>query len=508
MATDVLGLVGYLVINIIASWGRMFVALFISVILAIIIGLWAAVSGRAERIILPVVDVLQTLPILAFFPFAIYVVVVILPGFIGINAAVVMLIITSMLWNIIFGVYESIKLIPNELLELGRLCKMGFWGRLRKIFIPACLPSVVEQSKLSWAIGLFYLVTSEIFSTGSANYKVTYGIGVALTSLAQAGNTLGYVLGVALFIVAVVITRFLFFGPLEKYTNKYRIKKHIRTRKAIHSSFLERHLLHYWKAEGRVFSGFVKRPPGKIRHAPGEPLSPRLKYIALVVFFVIFGALLLAFNLVPYELQIVQALSYSFVRVWAAFVVSLVISVLLCVYLVFFSKHSNGYTVLFQVLASIPATILLPAIVIAVQGTPGAGEITAFLIYVLSGIWYLIFSMMSSSKAIMPEIFEVRKLWGVKGKEAWRRIYLMALLPGIITGSITAIAAEWNASIVAEYFTGTQVNIGIGKLLDVSLSQGNLILMGIAIVNMVVMIIIINTFVWKRLYKRVSDVYR
>jgi ABC-type anion transport system duplicated permease subunit len=116
--------------------------------------------------------------------------------------------------------------------------------------------------------------------------------------------------------------------------------------------------------------------------------------------------------------------------------------------------------------------------------------------------------MMASSKAIPPNIFEVRKLWRVRGKTAWRRIYLMALLPGLITGSITAIAAEWNASIIAEYFTGTQVNIGIGKLLDISLSQGNLVLMGIAIINLVAMIIIINTFVWKRLYRKVSDVYR
>jgi NitT/TauT family transport system permease protein len=508
MPSDIMSLLVYLIISVAASWGRMFIALFISIFIAVCFGLWAAMSEGAEKVILPIVDVLQTLPILAFFPFAIFVIVASVPGYIGINAAVIMLIITSMVWNIIFGVYESIKLMPNELLELGKLYKMGFWKKLREVFIPACLPSVVEQSKLSWAIGLFYLVTSEIFSTGSANYKVVHGIGVALTTLAEAGNTTGYILGVVIFIIAVVLTRLFFFGPLENYSNRYRIKKHVTHQKAMHTSFLERHLLRYWKAEGRAFSGLIKRTPDKTIHVAGKAFNPKIKYIAIVASLLIFMGLIWILGLVPYELQIIQALSYSFVRVWLAFIVSLIIAVPLCVYLVFFSKHSNSYTVLFQILASIPATILLPAIIIALRDVPGAGEITAFVIFVLSGIWYLIFSMMSSSKAIPANIFEVRKLWKVKGSEAWRKIYIMALLPGIITGSITAIAAEWNASIIAEYFTGTQVNIGIGKLLDISLSQGNLVLMGLAVINMVVMIILINTFVWKRLYSNVSKVYK
>ena len=218
----VFGLVLNLIIDTSYSWIRMFLALGISVVIAFAIGIYMALSRTAERYLMPIIDILQTVPILAFFPFAIYIIVGLLPGVIGINLAVIFLIITSMLWNIIFGVYESIKTLPEEFNELSKLYNMGFLQKIKKIFIPASLPRVVEQSMLSWSIGLFYLVSSEIFSTGNAEYSVKHGIGVAVTELAASGNTYGYIIALIIFLIFVIATRFLFFGPLESYVNKHR----------------------------------------------------------------------------------------------------------------------------------------------------------------------------------------------------------------------------------------------------------------------------------------------
>ena len=118
-----------------------------------------------------------------------------------------------------------------------------------------------------------------------------------------------------------------------------------------------------------------------------------------------------------------------------------------------------------------------------------------------------------------PEIMEVKKVFGVEKWKAWKNIYIKALLPGLVTGSVTAIAAEWNASIVAEYFTTTgiggsgsgvisSVGIGMGKFLDLSLASGNFEMMLLGLLNLTAMILLINTFIWKRVYKRVSDVYK
>lgn len=521
---DLLLFVYSLLLDTSASWLRMFAALFLSILISIGVGIYAAVSRRAESFILPIVDILQTLPILAFFPFVIYVFVFLLPGYIGINAAVIFLIVTSMVWNIIFGVYESIKTLPVEFAELSGLYHLRFFEKMKRIFIPAAMPRVMEQSVLSWSIGLFYLVTSEIFSIGNANYAVKYGIGVALSKLAFSGNYSGYVLGLFIFIAFVVATRFLFFRPLEKHFTRYskasesggNTRKHF----AMHLGF--------WKALHHLprFKTLPHRNNRAVAYAKVEEVHAlRIKglrrgagALALLVAALVAAYLVSRYPyLLGYEYSVITALLASLARIWLTFALIVAVALPMCVYLVFMSRHREGYLTFFQIVASIPATILLPIIVILFKGYPFHGELVAISIFFLSGIWYIIFGVMASSSNIPAEVMEVKRLLGVKGRKAWKSIYMGALLPGFITGSITAIAAEWNASIVAEYFTTTgisgssavsSVGIGIGKLLDLSLGSGNIALMLLALLNLTVMIILVNTFVWKRLYRKVSKVYK
>jgi NitT/TauT family transport system permease protein len=129
----------------------------------------------------------------------------------------------------------------------------------------------------------------------------------------------------------------------------------------------------------------------------------------------------------------------------------------------------------------------------------------------------MVFSIMSNKNTISPSVYEVKSIFGVKGRKAWKDIYIKAILPGVITGAITAIAAEWNASIVAERFTTnaigngnviTSVNVGLGKLLDVALANGNLPLMILGLINLTIVIILVNKFFWKKMYNKVLTPYR
>jgi len=529
---EIIAFIALITLDTAASWLRMFAALFFSILISIGVGITAAVSKRAEKIILPVIDIFQTLPILAFFPFVIYIFVFLLPGYIGINAAVIFLIITSMAWNIIFGVYEAIKVLPAEFLELADLYGLGFWSRLRKIFVPAAMPRVVEQSVLSWSIGLFYLVTSEIFSIGNSNYAVKYGIGVALAQLAFSGNYLHYFIGILVFIGFVIATRFLFFRPLEKHFTRYNTvseepKRHFVIHFGIAKAFNYLARLRH-SPPTRLASRVSKRNAAARAVIKKKTIKEeRIQFAgakrAGLGIAVIILAFLAAFviskypNIAVYEYESLISLAASFARVWIAFAVILAVAFPVCVYLVFISRHRNSYLLLFQIIASIPATILLPIIVIALRGYAFHSELTAFVIFFLSGIWYIIFSVIASSASMPNEVFEVKKLFGLKGRRAWKYLYSKAMLPGLVTGAVTAIAAEWNASIVAEYFTTTgisgtnvvsSVSVGIGKLLDTSLGSGNMLLMMIALVNLTIMIIIVNTFLWKRLYRKVSNVYK
>jgi NitT/TauT family transport system permease protein len=521
------------------SWLRMLIALAMSLVISLVVGIWVARSKMAEKLVLPIVDILQTLPMLAFYPFVIFVVLLVLPPLIGVNAAVIFLIITSMLWNLIFAVYESIKTLPREIVDVGDIYGLGLLGRLRKIYIPAAIPKLIEQSILSWSIGLFYLVTSEIFSVGtgiggaSRIYSVGHGIGVALAQLAVAGNTEGYVMGIGIFIIFVVVTKILLFDNMERLVARRSPppwqKKQLPRTGLFHRIALFREMQgvirkeeNYVAKEEKMFAkamGMQKKPIPAVPSVVRKVLIwPYILIILALIFVALYGLGYLNGTTATYEYQSLVALAFTFARIWLAFIVILIVAVPLCVYIIFMSKNRKRYTTIFQILASIPATIVLPAIAFSFSGSAYGGEMVAFIIFFLSGFWYVVFSALADSRYLPEELFEVKKVFSIKGLNAWKNVYVKAIAPGLITGAITGIAAEWNASIVAEYFTSagvnssgtviTSVGIGLGKLLDTSLSSGNLLLMGIALINLTVLIIVINRLVWSRLYGRVADTYK
>jgi NitT/TauT family transport system permease protein len=510
-----------LIIDTSVSWLRMFVALFFAMGVGLGFGILANRSSVAERILLPLFDILQTLPILAFFPFVIYVVVATLPGIIGINAAVIFLIFTSMVWNIGFGAYEAIKAMPKEFAEVSEVFQLSPIERLRKVLIPAAMPKVVEQSALSWAIGLFYLVTSEIFSTGSAKYAVKYGIGSALTQLAFSGDITAYILGIVVFIAFVIATRLIFFRYLEKRFI-HRTAKHVKAAPLrLHAGAWAGKLEHRFAIAGKIFGRKIRaieRNEAREARRVERIVVRGTRFILLCLVSVAIVLLLFASGLRAAEISVLYAMAFSLARIWIAFALTLVIAVPLGIYIVFMSKRTESYMTLFQILASIPATILLPAIVIVLKGTPYAGEMVAFFIFFLSGFWYVLFSIVSTKSSMQDSWGDVRNVFQVKGKSAWRYVYLRAILPGLITGGITAIAAEWNASIVAEYFTTsgiggignavTSVGVGLGKLLDLALATGNIQLLALALINLTIIIIVVNRLLWKRAYGKVMSVYR
>src|SRR5579864_802276 len=158
----------------------MLVALVLSIIFSLIIGITAARNKKAEAIIIPVLDVFQSIPILGFFPIVILAIVNFIPGELGVDLAVISLIFTSMSWNIAFGVYEAVKSIPQDYIDLSDISQSSTWHKITSLYIPASLSRIAYNTQTSWAVGLFYLVSSEIFSLGTSQDHVQYGIGVAI----------------------------------------------------------------------------------------------------------------------------------------------------------------------------------------------------------------------------------------------------------------------------------------------------------------------------------------
>jgi NitT/TauT family transport system permease protein len=543
-----------LVLDLLASWGRMFVALAFSIAFSVAVGVTAATNKQAEKILIPVIDVLQTIPILAFFPVVISLFVVLIPGMIGVNSAVIFLIFTSMAWNITFGVYEAVKSIPDELVEVARINHLSNFQMLKSIYAPAAMPRIAYQSAISWSVGLFYLVTSEIFSTGSNNFAVTYGIGVEIAHLVLMQNAVSYAIAILFFIIAVLLTRWLFLQPLSIYSERFSFKEEQRASKrsrviAFYSGIgrsLEKSAHAIISKIERFFSllgrsvemrmpvavriEFKDRGEGKKRELPSTidesaaktGISAGAVTAVIVAAFIAISAFVVvstdSYSFVP---DLLEALCLSFLRVWGMYIVCAAISIPLGIKVARSAKSYETVFAVLQVAASIPATILLPLIVVLLIMMPFGNELTALAIIFIAMIWYVLFSVIAGMRTIPEQFDELLGIYKVGWVQAWREVYIPAILPSFVTGSITAIGGAWNALIVAEYFevgstvltqVGSRTDLiglsGIGKMLDLATFQGNLAHMFLAVAAMVVMVMVINRLFWQRIYRHVTLKYR
>jgi NitT/TauT family transport system permease protein len=540
------------------SWSRMIFALIVSILFSWAIGITAGRNQNGERVIIPVLDILQSIPILGFFPIVLVVFVSTIHGQLGVDLAVTFLIFTSMAWNITFSVYEATKAIPKQYLDLAALERMSFLKRLTSIYIPCTWTKVAFNSIISWAVALFYLVSSEIFTLGNSQDQVRNGIGVDLANFAGSGSWGGYAEAVFTLIIVDILTWVLILEPFSRWSEKYKVSQDpVEIRKNLVYRFYSRlngifiTRLSYALARGGKVYHFLSLPSNKFiatfrvvfqksrfSCSPSRIISQTLSGEKILPIFLlpVFVLILLpppfhtavlrdwqtlqsamtsfqqlTTKIVPDEAQVGVALGYSFVRVWISYAIATSIALPFGIYVALNERVYAVMTPVLQVVASIPAPVLLPPIALVIATMPGGGEIDALIVIVIAMGWYLVFNIMEGVRTLPKELRSVSALLDLKGGKAWRHVYIPAALPSLITGSITAVGGAWNALIVAEYFSigfsgnGTQAVItqvpdGIGKLLDIATEKGDITLLFLSLVSMVALIVSFNFLVWKRLY--------
>jgi NitT/TauT family transport system permease protein len=495
----------------------MIVALMFSVIFSLAIGITAARNHRAETVIIPTLDVLQSVPILGFFPIVIYGISAVIPGAVGVDLAVIFLIFTSMSWNIAFGVYEAVKAIPQDYLDLSLMSNSGTLQRVVSIYIPASLSRIAYNTQISWAVGLFYLISSEVITEGTSSLKVR-GIGVDIFNFGIAGDYTAYAYCLVLLILAVIIWQFVFLREFTLWAEKYRFGDDPH---AGHKDFLMK--MYSWVNQ-RSLNKLLLLKPGRTVTSLTSPISRYrrgLKYSILILFlvFLLFevgafanglrtGAAGLNLSAIPGdEAAVLVGLAFSFVRIWYVYFICVVVAVPVGIVIALHERAYNALVPVIEVIASVPSPALLPAIVpfTLLAGT-WAGEITAALVIFLGMIWYILFNVMAGIRTLPGDLWELRKSLMVSRTQAWRNIYLPAVTTAFVTGSITAIGAAWNTLIVAEYFGSsgkaplTQVGDGIGKIIVIATNNGDQLTLGLAVLSMTGLVVAFNLIVWRRVY--------
>ena len=515
------------------SFYRMLAAYIVALVFSIIYGMSAARGGLYERILIPVVDIAQSVPVVGFFPAAIYFFVALAPGRLGVEMAVIFLIFTSQAWNMTLGIYESIKTIPGDSNESLQAFGVTGWLRFQRLLMPACVPKLVYNSILSWVAGWYYLTACEIIAVGPANYKLP-GIGSFLMEAASDGNMLDIVAGLIVLLAVIVAMDVIVWQPLTEWSEKFRFEFAASSGPAHSLGMLDVFggigpavlrtlrtvLLPPWKAISRTLENFASAP------ALASPVVKRTSWVlrlfiigslAIVSAWAIgAGLVALVHALVrpwPHEAkQIPGAMVISFGRLVIAYAISLAWTVPCALAAAESPRFKRILTPVAEIAGAVPATAFFPLIVLFVLRVTGGMNLASILLILTGMQWYLLFNLLAGVNSVPEDLREAARAFGLSRFATWRKLILPAVMPSLITGSLTAWGGGWNALIVSEYvpFQGHIYTVtGLGALLDVATFQtGNGTMILLSLLSMVLVVVVLNRIVWRRLYDNATERYR
>jgi NitT/TauT family transport system permease protein len=512
----------------------MLVAYVLALLFSIAYGMMAARGRMWERVMIPAIDIAQSVPVVGFFPAAVYFFVALAHGSrLGVEMAAVFLIFTSQAWNLALGVFESIRTIPDDSREVMEAFGASGWLRFRKLSLPACVPKLVYNSILSWVAGWYFLIACEIITAGPSTYRLP-GLGSFLMEAANRGRNGEMVLGLLALLLIIVAMDLVVWQPLSVWAEKFRYE-------FTAGSEAERSLgmLHaigllgpsVYRAVRLCVRPLVVIVQGLLEAIP--PLAPRARervakvartvgYAALLAFTALFlYAILRGLDALlrvlltpwPAEVRLIPAATLaSTIRMVLAYAISLGWTLPCALAAISSARFKRWLSPIAEIVGSMPATALFPVIVVLVIQVTGEMNLASILLILTGMQWYLLFNLLAGASQIPEELKEFARAYRLSRWATWRKLDVPALVPSIVTGSITAWGGGWNALILSEYFVyrgHTYKVLGLGALLDAATYEtGNNLMILLSLLSMVVVVVSLNRLVWRRLYNVATERYR
>ncbi|MFJ2901463.1 MULTISPECIES: ABC transporter permease [unclassified Streptomyces] len=504
---------------------RMFVALALSTVFTFGYAYAAAKSRRLERILIPALDILQSVPVLGFLTVAVTGFIALFPGsMLGLECASIFAIFTSQAWNMTFGFYHSLTSLPRELDELSRSFRFTRWMRFWKVEVPSGMIGLVWNGMMSFGGGWFFLVASEAISVNNKDYALP-GVG-SYAGAAITDGDLGKV-GWAIVTMAVLVigVNFLFWRPLTAWAEKFKNEQSEanEVQRSVVLNFLRRSS---WpRLLGRLLCpvGRALSRAARVLGTDDRPLTVdrARRRTGDLTFALVAGGLIL-WGLVdlgrylhdrtglgvfgePLLLGLV-----TLARVVVLVAVATVIWVPIGVKIGFSPRLTRIAQPVVQVLASFPANFLFPLAVWFFLKTGLSIDIGGILLMALGAQWYILFNTIAGAMSIPSDLREAMDDLGVRGRQRWRRLILPGIFPAYVTGGITASGGAWNASIVAEvvtFGTTTLTATGLGAYIAKATAHGDFphLIAGVAVMSLYV--VGLNRLLWRRLYRLADSRY-
>ncbi len=508
---------------------RMLVAMVAALAFSLVYGTLAAKSRRAEKVLVPILDILQSVPVLGYISFTVTFFIALFPGrVLGVELAAMFAIFTSQAWNMTFSFYQSLRTVPRDLEEVARGFHLSPWQRFWKLDAPFAMPGLIWNMMMSMSGGWFFIVASEAITVGNNTFTLP-GIGAYLAQaiLSKDLQAIGWVL----ITMTVVILAYdqLLFRPLVAWADKFRMET-TRSASAPTSWLLNlmrrTRLIHLLLTPLGALLAKTARlklnlPARPLRRGNSAQRQRRSRIIdrcwsAIVILL----TLAIAWRVILYvqtgvtlnDVGHVMVLGLiTLLRVAVLIALSSLIWVPLGVLIGLRPTLAGKIQPIAQFLAAFPANLLFPVFVITIVHFRLNPDIWLSPLIVLGTQWYILFNVVAGATALPNDYREAAANFHIRGWQWWRQVMLPGIFPYYITGAITASGGAWNASIVAEFvqWGSTQVKAhGLGAYIAETTAAGDFpkIILGIAVMSLFVTLF--NRLLWRPLYAYAESRFR
>ncbi|HTX95703.1 MAG TPA: ABC transporter permease subunit [Mycobacterium sp.] len=497
---------------------RMFAALGLSLVFTFFYATAAARSRRAEKVLIPLLDVLQSVPILGFLAITITGFIALFPGsLLGLECASVFAIFTSQAWNMTFAFYQSLIAQPHDLDEASRLLRLSRWQRFWRVDLPSGMIPLVWNGMMSFGGGWFFLTASEALSVNNHKFALP-GIGAYVASASEEGNLARVLLAIVVMIVVILGVNVLFWRPLTAWAERFRIEESeaVETPRSVTLDILRR---------SRI-PGIIGRPLGRLVYpidrvtavfgATGQSLKTSIvrrrigDAASVLTFLVVLGYG--AFRVIEYIASSVGFAEVghaallglaTFARVVVVVVVSTLIWVPIGVWIGLNPKVTRLAQPIVQVLASFPANFLFPLFTALLLATGISINWGGILLMALGTQWYILFNVIAGASAIPNDLRDAAASLRLPTVLRWRTLIIPGIFGSYVTGGITAAGGAWNASIVAEVvqYHGTTLSaVGLGSYITHATAVGDAPRLLIGVIAMSLYVVTMNVVLWQPLY--------
>src|ERR1700693_5578979 len=508
------------------SVARITIAYVFSLAITLVYAYIASHNSKAERFLIPLLDTLQSIPVLSFLPGVMLSMVALFPTRqLGVELGSILLIVTGQVWNMTFSVYSSIKSIPRALLEASQIYRLSWWQKFLQLELPYAAIGLVWNSMMSVAGAWFFLMACEMFTLGNRDLRLP-GLGSYLQTAANTGDTRAIVWGLAVMIVVIVLIDQLVWRPMIAWSEKFKfeqVEAYQSPRSPVldflrRSRILDRSTeifvsparealaLHFAKTAGLATMDNRK---STIRKWLGRAIV--IAGLLALIYAIVRMSMMLGTLSGPDLADIFRGTGATFLRVELTLVLAGLWTMPAGVFIGSRPHLSAIAQPIAQIAASVPATALFPIVMLFLIRVGGGLGVGSIVLLMFRTQWYILFNVIAGASAIPTDLKEVCNIYHLGKIERWRKLILPAIFPYLVTGFVTASGGAWNASIVAEYFRfhgQTISTIGLGALISRATDSGNFpVLLGATVV-MASLVVTVNRLLWRRLYTLASTRYK